>query len=412
MRVLADAPGSALEDQHEPMMVPAAAIERARRSGPQAGFSLIEVLAAMAIFMLVAVSIFTGVTVVIRSDSAQKGRSTVTVASRNYSDALADSAYVSCGTPADYSTETIGWTPPSGTSVSVTSVRYWNRSAVPAASNPTEAQWSAAFGATCGSDTGLQRITYTVISNAGGRISKTTESALKRFNGSRPEPQADPPPGGNLCVIAASDRVSTAWVNETAGKKDTNYSTGSSSGEMNILYLAGTRRFSYLKFDLRPATPCVNGGTLPSSANIVAAEVSLYTFNIGGAPACGANSCWHVMERVQGAWDQSNITWNNQPCPTGYGDSCQAGGTKSTILFEHGTGAFNWGPRFQRVQATQLLDDVKSFYASPSTNYGWVIKEACAQTYGKACGSATPGFQMRSSRSSDVAQRPTLTVWY
>ncbi|MEI2637749.1 MAG: hypothetical protein V9F03_01935 [Microthrixaceae bacterium] len=55
---------------------------------------------------------------------------------------------------------------------------------------------------------------------------------------------------------------------------------------------------------------------------------------------------------------------------------------------------------------------MKSFYASPSTNYGWVIKEACAQTYGKACGSATPGFQMRSSRSSDVAQRPTLTVWY
>ncbi|MEI2637751.1 MAG: prepilin-type N-terminal cleavage/methylation domain-containing protein [Microthrixaceae bacterium] len=109
-------------------MEPGPAGTRARQSGPQAGFSLIEVLAAMAIFMLVAVSIFTGVTVVIRSDSAQKGRSTVTVASRNYSDALADSAYVSCGTPADYSTETIGWTPPSGTSVSVTSVRYWNRS--------------------------------------------------------------------------------------------------------------------------------------------------------------------------------------------------------------------------------------------------------------------------------------------
>ncbi|MEI2637750.1 MAG: hypothetical protein V9F03_01940 [Microthrixaceae bacterium] len=133
-------------------------------------------------------------------------------------------------------------------------------------------------------------------------------------------------------------------MNETAGKKDTNYSTGSSSGEMNILYLAGTRRFSYLKFDLRPATPCVNGGTLPSSANIVAAEVSLYTFNIGGAPACGANSCWHVMERVRGAWDSvrhsPGIISRARPDT---GTRVRPGARKSTILFEHGTGAFNWG---------------------------------------------------------------------
>jgi len=41
-----------------------------------------------------------------------------------------------------------------------------------------------------------------------------------------------------------------------------------------------------------------------------------------------------------------------------------------------------------------------------------VIKEACAETYGKACGSISPGFQMASSRAATVTQRPTLTVFF
>jgi len=64
------------------------------------------------------------------------------------------------------------------------------------------------------------------------------------------------------------------------------------------------------------------------------------------------------------------------------------------------------------VQAPQLISDLQSFYNSPSSNHGWVIKEACAETYGKACGSISPGFQMASSRAATVIQRPTLTVFF
>ena len=82
----------------------------------------------------------------------------------------------------------------------------------------------------------------------------------------------------------------------------------------------------------------------------------------------------------------------------------------STILFQHG--AWQGAPAYQRIQSPQLLSDVKGFFDGSLTNAGWVIKEACAETYGKACGSVTPGFQMASSRAANVAQRPTLTVWF
>ena len=56
--------------------------------------------------------------------------------------------------------------------------------------------------------------------------------------------------------------------------------------------------------------------------------------------------------------------------------------------------------------------DVRGFFDGSLTNGGWVIKEACAETYKKACGSGTPGFQMASSRAANADQRPRLTLWF
>ncbi|MCA9242214.1 MAG: DNRLRE domain-containing protein [Planctomycetales bacterium] len=370
-------------------------------------------LVAVLILATVGTAILAGVGVVIRAGALQRTLSAVSVTDRNYTDALAAAPYAECGVLEDYSADSVALETETSTSVQVVSVMYWNGQPLPTSTDPTDAQWNAAFSSTCNSatpDKGLQRITYDISSTVGSQSHSRTASVLKRFNGAYAEPVPDPPPGGRSCVISDTSKVSSTWVNETAWQRDTNYST---SNEMNILYLAGTRRFSYLKFAVQPNITCDNGGTLPAGADIIAAEVRLYTFNIGGLPACGANSCWHVMERVRSAWSPATLTWNNQPCPTGYAVSCQLpGNTPSTILFEHGTGAFDWGARYQRIQSTQLLNDVKAFYANPSTNFGWVIKEACAQTYGKACGDIRPGFQMRSSRAADAAQRPTLTVYF
>lgn len=371
-------------------------------------------LAASVVLGLVGTAVVAGVFTLVKADSTQQASSDATVVARNFADALSAAPYQDCAAPGAYSPEIVGLSPSTTATVTVNAVTYWKGpgNAPPAAANPSPADWATSFGTSCSVDAGLLRITFTVTSKAGASNSTVTRSVLKRFNGSLSEPPPDPPPGGRKCVIVASGNVADTWVDETAGKQNTNYSTGTGSDELNILYLSGTRRFSYLRFDIKANMSCDNGVTLPTGATIVAAEVQLYTFNIGVLPACGANSCWHVMERVPATWNQSTLTWANQPCPKTLGVSCQAGGTASTILFEHGTGALDWSPRYQRIQATQLLNDVRDFYASPSSNYGWVIKEACAITYGKACGSATPGFQMRSSRAGNTTQRPMLTVFF
>mgnify|MGYP001421578457 CR=1 FL=1 len=393
-------------------------VRRTRTTGAnqtQAGFALIEALAAVVVLGIVGTTVVTGVFTLIKADAQQQSRSEATVVARNFADALAVTPYQDCAVLADYEAAALGLQVPLTSTLNVTSVTFWNGSTSPPAdANPTESQWATAFGTTCSSsvpDRGLQRISFEVRSSAGGDDTTLTRSILKRFNGSLAEPDPDPPPGGRRCVIAAGTpgNVASTWVNEVAWGQSTNYSTGPQSREMNILFLAGTRRFSYVRFNVQPNVACENGGTLPAGANIIAAEVRLYTFNVGGLPACGS-SCWHVMEQVRSAWNEATLTWANQPCPTGYGDSCQPGGTASTILFEHGTSATN--PRVQRVQAAQLLSDVKAFFATPANNFGWVIKEACAETYGKSCGSISPGFQMASSRAVDPADRPTLTVFY
>jgi hypothetical protein len=199
--------------------------------------------------------------------------------------------------------------------------------------------------------------------------------------------------------------LETTWVDEFGGRKDDNHAT---SAEMNILYLAGSRRFSYLQFNIAPGATCDEGDSLPAGIDIKGARVRLYTFNVGGSPACGANSCWHALERVGAAWSGTSLTWRNQPCPTGYGESCASGGAPGT-LFEHGTN--NRTAAYQYVEGPGLLNEVRSSYASPTTDHGWVIKEACSVTYGKACGTISPGFQFR-SKGGPPDERPALIVVY
>ncbi len=373
---------------------------------------MLEVLAAIAVLAILGAALVGALYALVRADAQQRSRSEAVVLARNYTDALSAASYQDCAATGAYSPATIGLTVPPGATLTVDSVTFWNGTSLPTDPEPSADEWATAFGSTCPPDQGLQRIAFTVVSTAGASDTTITRRVLKRFNGSLPEPEPDPPPGGRVCVLNATANVASTWVNEFSGSRNTNYSTGPRSQEMNILYLAGSRRFSYLRFDIEAGKVCDNGVTLPAGVVFSGAEVQLYTFNIGGGPACGADSCWHVMERTSGAWDQSLLTWANQPCTTTYGDSCQTGGVPSTILFQHGTGALDWSPRYQRIQSPQLLSDVQSFYDSPANNHGWVIKEACVQTYGKACGSISPGFQMASSRAPTVVQRPALRVFF
>lgn len=374
-------------------------------SPSQRGDTLIEVLVAIAIFGLLGVILLGGFAVASKADEVHRASGSNTVELANAAAALTKSTYEACATAADY-TGSLGYTAGTGSTISVSNVEYWTLNSNPAtfanrACNPALGQAQAA------GDTGLQRVTLTVTTTRSGHRVRRTRTVLKRFTGTYAEPAGDPTPGGAVCTISAPSQVDTTWVDEFLGQQNANHAADS---HMDILYLAGSRRYSYVRFNIAAGATCEEGGTLPGTADIKAARLRLYTYNIGGLPACGANSCWHALERVRSAWTANSITWNNQPCPTGYGASCAPGGAAGT-LFEHGTGALDWSPRFQYIESPLLLSEVRSYLATPSLDYGWVIKEACAVTYSKACGDISPGFQFRSKLAS-ANQRPALELTY
>lgn len=365
----------------------------------------------MAIMGLLGIAILTGLQTATAIAVSNRSSALAELTARNFANAVDDAAFTECGAAPAYSPAALDFTAPPGAVVTVLAVGHWDGSSL----SVPEAQLDVAFPSECTTDKGVQRITYRVDAAFGGQSVARTQSVLKRFEGGYPEPATVDPPADlwGECTISSSD-VQDTWVNEDS--PDTIYGT---ADEMNIFYRNGLRRFSYLRFNVAPGATCEGGGTLPAEANIRSVRLSLFTFNVGGAPACDG-SCWHVLERVPEEWAEGTLTWNNQPCPTGYAVSCEKNASNETVngrtLFPHG-GRQRYA-LFQTVTSpgesngTALFDDVRSFFADPNQNFGWVIKEACVQTYGKRCGTIRPGFQMRTSDAAVAAERPTLTLIY
>lgn len=367
------------------------------------GSSLIEVLVAVMLLGILGSAVLGGFSMALKGDMLHRRSAINSVALANGSHAIVDAPYVRCGGVSDY-TPALTSVTPEGSTLTIVKVEHWTLGSNPATFASRACDRALDQGRADG-DTGLQRITFSAVTNRGGAIMKRTRFVLKRYGGTYTEPPVDPTPGGAVCTISDPSQVDTTWVDEFAGRKGDNHV---SDAAMNILYLAGSRRFSYLRFNIAPGATCDEGGTLPAGIDIKGARLRLYTFNVGGAPGCGVGFCWHALERVRATWSANTLTWNNQPCPTGYGDSCAPGGAAGT-LFEHGTDQGT--PAFQYVEGPNLLTEVRASYATPATDFGWVIKEACSATYGKACGDINPGFQFRSQLGT-ANERPALTLVY
>ena len=377
----------------------------------EGGFSLIEVLVAMAIMGLIGIAILTGIQTATAAAVSNRFSALAELTARNFASAVDDATYTECGAASAYSPAALDFTAPPGVVVTVLAVGHWNGSSL----SVPEGQLDMAFPSECVTDRGSQRITFRVVASGSGPPVTRTRSVLKRFEGGYPEPATtDPLPTDWFECTISTSAVQDTWVNEDS--PDANHGP---ADEMNIFYRAGLRRFSYLRFDVAPNVTCDEGQLLPPTANIRSVRLSLYTFNVGGAPACDG-SCWHVLERVPDQWDESALTWNNQPCPTGYAESCEKNASNATVpgrtLFPHGgrqrDALFQVVTSPSAANGAALLDDVRSFFSTPAQNFGWVIKEACAQTYGKSCGTIRPGFQMRTRSASVTEQRPTLTLVY
>lgn len=109
-----------------------------RRRGVQAGFSLVEVLIAVALAGIVVLGISAGLLFLVRTTADTDARQQVALGLRNTTENLKASPYLPCGGPssptaAAYQTEfdgwDHGWTPPQGMTVEITDVGYWDPAA-------------------------------------------------------------------------------------------------------------------------------------------------------------------------------------------------------------------------------------------------------------------------------------------
>lgn len=115
----------------------------------QAGFSLIEVVIAVALVSLSVLSLAMGFLTLMRANAATAAQQEADHAAANFSESLKAAGYQPCapGSTPDYDADAALWSPPSGVQVRVVHVEYWS----PA---------SRAYVDSCPSgDTGTQRVT-------------------------------------------------------------------------------------------------------------------------------------------------------------------------------------------------------------------------------------------------------------
>ncbi len=137
--------------QHATMLRPVHDTERER------GETLLELLIAIAILGIAVVAIVAGIATALTASDVNRKQARVETLLRNYAEAVTNPAvgYVECATTGSYPSAPTGFTLPSGYSISITSMAYWN------ADNP------ATFTSTCPAnpDNGVQRVTVRVNSS-------------------------------------------------------------------------------------------------------------------------------------------------------------------------------------------------------------------------------------------------------
>jgi prepilin-type N-terminal cleavage/methylation domain-containing protein len=144
----------------------------------EGGFSLAEILVTIAIVGITFTAILGGLMTSITTSAFQRKEATTDTVARSAAEWVKDSVenhYMNC--PATYSLA--GLSVPSGFSVTITEVDYWNWSQPPPVP-PVPASYAMPFQASCpSSDKGVQRITI-VATSTDGQVTETVQ-VVKRI---------------------------------------------------------------------------------------------------------------------------------------------------------------------------------------------------------------------------------------
>ena len=174
-----------------------------------------------------------------------------------------------------------------------------------------------------------------------------------------------------------------AMLHGTTGYMDNNYGTDPElpADAWTFGGTAGVIR-SVIAFDL---------SNIPSNATVTSAKLSLYATNdlnsMGQhSTASGPNDCW--LERITSAWDQSTVTWNNQPTTT----------TQNHVSLPASDSATE---NYLNIDVKAITQDMVS---NPSSSFGFMFKLQNESYYRR--------MNFCSSDNTTPALRPKLEVCY
>ena len=123
------------------------------------GYTLLELLAAMAIMSIAFAAIFAGLGMFLRTETVQRNQSQLDVSLRSYAEQLMGVTYVACATPATptYSAVSVPRDVHNTAYTKSVTIKYWN--------GDLPATWASSC--TSGNDKGLQQITIQLTGSDG-----------------------------------------------------------------------------------------------------------------------------------------------------------------------------------------------------------------------------------------------------
>ena len=122
-----------------------------REPSSEAGSTLIEALVAVSIVGISFSALVGGMFTTVKASDVNRKQASTATALASYAEAVKGDAYVPCPTASNYGA---AYTAPAGLAKGPVTVAYWNATAT-------------AFQATCGTDSGLQRVTLSLRSTDG-----------------------------------------------------------------------------------------------------------------------------------------------------------------------------------------------------------------------------------------------------
>jgi len=131
---------------------------------------------------------------------------------------------------------------------------------------------------------------------------------------------------------------------------------------------------------------------IPSGATITSAKLSLYwnpspaDTNIGHSQISGSNTAW--LQRITSAWDESTVTWANQPSATTQNQVSLQASTSDTASYPD-------------INVTALVQDMVN---NPSASFGFMLKLQTESYY--------RSLRFASSDCSNAALHPKLEICY